>query len=273
MAKPQRYRPRFHYELLACGLFGHKLVGTDAAHLRPEDDLFAREMDGGRWHRCLRCDSWLPFPVPAHPQRDHPPERAEIELPLRGRPLRDKIVLRAIAVDRVVHFLVLSALAVAVFLVADNETDLRDEFYAVLGAIHGVVGGPTHDSDGSFVHRIDDLLSWPKEKLYLVGLALAAYAVLELVEAVGLWLGRRWAEYLTLVATAVFIPLEIYELSRGVSPFKLIAFVVNVAVIAYLLFAKRLFGIRGGGAAEEALRERDVGWGSLERTAPEAFSR
>ena len=93
------------------------------------------------------------------------------------------------------------------------------------------------------------------------------------MEAVGLWLGRRWAEYLTLVATAVFIPLEIYELSRGVSPFKLIAFVVNVAVIAYLLFAKRLFGIRGGGAAEEALRERDVGWGSLERTAPEAFSR
>ena len=36
---------------------------------------------------------------------------------------------------------------------------------------------------------------------------------------------------------------------------------------------QRLFGIRGGGAAEEALRERDVGWGSLERTAPEAFSR
>ena len=60
--------------------------------------------------------------------------------------------------------------------------------------------------------------------LYLVRLALAAYAVLELVEAVGLWLGRRWAEHLTLVARAVFIPLEIYELSRGVSPFKLIAF-------------------------------------------------
>jgi hypothetical protein len=272
VAKPRRYRPPFHYELLVCGLRGHELVGTDAAVLRAGDALIAREMEGVRWHRCLRCDSWLPLLPPARPERERPPERDEIELPLRGRPLRDKIVLRLIALDRVVHFVILILLAVAVFLIAENEADLRDEFFAILGALHGVVGGPTHGSDGSFVHRIDDLLSWPRERLYLTGLALAAYALLELVEAVGLWLGMRWAEYLTLVATSVFIPLELYELARGVSPFKVIALVVNLAVIAYLLFAKRLFGIRGGGAAEEALRARDTGWASLERTAPEAHA-
>ena len=272
VAKPQRYLPRFHWELLVCGLRGHELVGTDAAELRPADALVAREMDGRRWHRCLRCDSWLPFAPPSSPERAHPPDRDQIELPLRGRPLRDKIVLRAIAIDRAFHFFVLTALAIGVFLVAENETDLRDVFYAVLGAIHGVLGGPTHESDGGFVTEIDDLLSWPKDRLYLIGLALAAYGVLELVEAVGLWLQRRWAEYLTLVATAVFLPIEIYELIKGVTPFKVIALIVNLAVVAYLLFAKRLFGIRGGGAAEEALRARDVGWESLERTAPEAYS-
>jgi uncharacterized membrane protein (DUF2068 family) len=272
VAEPERFRPRFHYELLVCGLRGHELVGMDAAELRPQDALFAREMGGTRWHRCLRCDSWLPFPDPPESiVRPHPPERDEIELPPRGRPLRDKIVLRAIAIDRALHFVVLGLLAIGVLLVAENETDLRNEFYAILGAIHGVVGGPTHESDGSFVHRIDDLLSLPRAKLHLIALALAAYAVLELVEAVGLWLQKRWAEYLTLIATTVFIPLEIYELSRGVSAFKLIALIVNLAVIAYLLWAKRLFGIRGGGAAEEAARERDMGWGSLQRTAPEAY--
>jgi hypothetical protein len=46
---------------------------------------------------------------------------------------------------------------------------------------------------------------------------------------------------------------------------------VNIAVIVYLLFAKRLFGLRGGAAADEALRERDLGWASLHRTAPEAY--
>jgi uncharacterized membrane protein (DUF2068 family) len=229
-------------------------------------------MDDRRWHRCLRCDSWLPFPPPPNPERAYPPAREEIELPLRGRPLRDKIVLRVIAIDRAVHFVVLAALAIGVFLVASNEQELRDRFYAILSAIHGGVGGPTRESNGAFVNRIDDLLSLPRGRLHLVGLVLAAYAVLEAVEAVGLWLQKRWAEYLTLVATAALLPLEIYELVRGVSAFKVIALVVNLAIVVYLLFAKRLFGLRGGAAADEALRERDLGWGSLDRTAPEAYS-
>jgi hypothetical protein len=46
---------------------------------------------------------------PARPARQYPPRREEITLPLRGRPLRDRYVLRLIAVDRLAHFLVLSA--------------------------------------------------------------------------------------------------------------------------------------------------------------------
>ena len=37
----------------------------------------------------------------------------------------------------------------------------------------------------------------------------------------------------------------------------MIALIVNVAVVAYLLYAKRLFGMRGGAAADETMRERD----------------
>ena len=44
--------------------------------------------------------------------------------------------------------------------------------------------------------------------------------------------------------------------------------VINVAVVVYLLVAKRLFGVRGGAAADAALRAADVGWAALERTAP-----
>jgi hypothetical protein len=272
IAKPRRVRPRFHYELLVCGLRGHELIGTDAAELRTEDAVFAREMAGQRWHRCVRCDTWLPFAAPVDPERRYPPGRDEIELPLRGRPLRDKIVLRLIAIDKAIHFVLLGVLSVAVFLVADNEPDLRDRFYAVMGALQGGAGGPTHEDDGGFVHRIDDLLSLPSGRLHLIGALLAAYAVLQGVEAVGLWLGRRWAEYLTLMATSALLPLEVYELTRGITPLKVVALVVNLAIVVYLLFAKRLFGLRGGAAADEALRARDVGWTSLERTAPEAFS-
>ncbi|MDX6583804.1 MAG: hypothetical protein QOI10_2988 [Solirubrobacterales bacterium] len=273
VAQPSRFRPRFHYELLVCGLSGHELAGLGAAELPDEDAIFAREVDGVRWHRCLRCDGWLPFAPPVAPTMRRPPGRGEIELPLRGRPLRDRIVLRAIAIDRALHFLILSALSAGVFLIASNEVDLRDKFYAVLGALHGGLGGPTAESNGRFVDRIEHLLNLPHDKLQLIGLALAAYALVQGAEAVGLWLQRRWAEYLAVVSTSAFLPIEIYELIDGVTVLKVLALVINLAIVVYLLFAKRLFGLRGGAAADEALRERDVGWQALVDTAPEARAR
>jgi uncharacterized membrane protein (DUF2068 family) len=268
--EPRRFLPRFHWELLVCGVSGHELVGTRSRTLRPEDALIAREMAGVRWHRCLRCDSWLPLDTPADPEFEHPPARDEIELPLRGRPLRDKIVLRAIAIDRGFHFLVLGLLCVAIFLFAANQKELRDTFYTVVADIQqGLGGGPVRAHNSGFIHDLDKVFSLRGGQLHLLGAAVGAYAVLELVEAVGLWLAKRWAEYLTLIATAAFLPLEVYELTKSFSPLKIIALIVNLAIVAYLLYAKRLFGIRGGGAAEEALRERDVGWQALERSAPE----
>jgi uncharacterized membrane protein (DUF2068 family) len=268
-AAPQRFRPRLHYELLVCGIRGHELIGTDARELRPADAIVAREERGVRWYRCLRCDSWLPLPPPANPAGDHLPSRAEIELPLRGKALRDKIVLRVIAVDRAFHFVVLAALAVAVFLIASHEQQLREDYYRVLADIQGgVAGGPLQAGHSGLSGKLAELFSLDRGTLHLVGAGLAGVAVLEGVEAVGLWFQRRWAEYLTFVATTLLLPLEVYELTSRVSWFKVTALIVNVAIVVYLLLAKRLFGLRGGTAAEQAERKRDLGWEALERTAP-----
>lgn len=70
------------------------------------------------------------------------------------------------------------------------------------------------------------------------------------------------------MATSVFLPLEIYELSERITPLKVVALVVNVAIVVYLLYAKRLFGVGGGAAADEAEREAASGWESLEATSP-----
>ena len=45
--RPRRFRPKLRYELIGCGLHGHEILGTDAAALRPEDELFAIRSDGG----------------------------------------------------------------------------------------------------------------------------------------------------------------------------------------------------------------------------------
>jgi uncharacterized membrane protein (DUF2068 family) len=264
----QRFRPKLRYELIGCGFHGHELVGTDARQLREPDALFAREGGGLRWYRCLRCDSWLPLPPPAHPVRDHPPARDELELPLRGRPLRDRYVLRAIAIDRAIHVLVLAALAVIIFTFARHKAMLRHDYFKILDDLQGGAGGPIGGSNTGALTRLRHFFRITPTHLYEVGAFVIGYAVLEAAEMVGLWFAKRWAEYLTFVATAVLIPFEIGELFHSITVLKVITLVINVAVAVYLLSAKRLFGLRGGGKAEEAERERDTGWQALERSSP-----
>jgi uncharacterized membrane protein (DUF2068 family) len=266
--RPRRYRPKLRYELIGCGLHGHELLGTDAARLRDEDGLFAREADGLRWYRCLRCDSWVALRPPGQPSVPYPPRREEVVLPLRGRPLRDRYVLRLIALDRALHFLVLTVLAVVLFLFARNRAVLNADFTRIVKDLQGGLGGPVNNSEHGIVHDLRRLFAVSMRNLYLVAVAAAAYAVLEGTEAVGLWLGRRWAEYLTFIATAVFVPYELYELTKSISWLKLLALVVNLLIVIYLLTAKRLFGLRGGGKAERADREQDNGWAALERATP-----
>jgi uncharacterized membrane protein (DUF2068 family) len=268
---PQRFRPRLHWELLRCGLRGHELIGTDTARLRPQDGIFAREDAAGtRWHRCLCCDSWVALAPPVQPLREHPPEREEIRLPLRGKRLRDMIVLRLIAVNRAFHFLVLGALGALVLVFSANRGTLRDTFYKVVADLQGgVVSGQSHSKHG-LLHELDNLFTTSSTHLHELGAVLLLYAAVEGIEAVGLWYQRRWAEYLTFLVTASLLPLEIYEIATRTTVLKVLAFVVNVAVVIYLLLAKRLFGLRGGAAADAAEGERDQGWPALERTAPPA---
>ncbi len=207
------------------------------------------------------------------PETDFPPparSRDEIVIPRRGKALRDRIVLRLIAVDRLVHFVVLGLLGVAVLAFTANRASLHDAFYRVLTALQGgVAGGPVQTTGHvGIVHDLDRLFTLRAGTLKEVGIALIAYAALEGVEAVGLWFARRWAEYLTFVSTALLLPLEVYEIVDKGTPLKVIGFLINVAVVVYLLLRKRLFGLRGGAAADEAERERDNGWEAVERATP-----
>ena len=267
-----RPRRKLDWELIACGFRGHELIGTDAAELRPEDALIARDEPPVRWFRCLRCDSWLALEPPTSPARRYPPGRDEIVVPPRGKALRDKVVLRLIAVDRALHFVILSLLGVAVIAFAGNEKSLRNAYYRILTDLQGgVAGGPVQTSGHvGILHDLDKLFSLHSGTLRGVGIALLAYALLEGVEAVGLWLTKRWAEYLTFVATTILLPLEVYEIVHRRSALKIVGFIINLAVVIYLLYAKRLFGLRGGGKVDASERARDVSWAALERATPPA---
>ncbi len=67
------------------------------------------------------------------------------------------------------------------------------------------------------------------------------YSGLFLTEGIGLALGRRWAEYLTIVSTASLLPLEVYELAKHASFGKGLALLINLAVVVYLILELRRF--------------------------------
>jgi uncharacterized membrane protein (DUF2068 family) len=114
-------------------------------------------------------------------------------------------------------------------------------------------------SDSGLVRAVENALNASPTTLDLVAAFLIFYGVLQLFEGVGLWLLKRWGEYFAVVATSLFIPLEVYELTEKITWLRVVALIVNVAAVVYLLVSKRLFGIRGGHAAyERAQREASL---------------
>jgi uncharacterized membrane protein (DUF2068 family) len=88
-------------------------------------------------------------------------------------------------------------------------------------------------------HLVVRLHNLRAHELLVAGVAALGYGVLELVEGVGLWLDQLWAEYLTVVATSLLVPFELYVLVRNPSIWKTLGLAVNIAIVAYLIWLLR----------------------------------
>ena len=248
--------PRWHAETLVCSRRGHVLPAADVEVLRPEDAGVGLDVpDGRRFARCLRCDSWIVAPRPAEPAAHTLPPLAQIRLPRRGEELREAIILRIIAIDRFVH-VVLFGLVFAVALeLRLNIGPLHAFAQRFLEALNEAAANSTQGaSHGFLVRELQGLVDLRTGALDVLIATSLAYAVVELVEGIGLWHERRWAEYLTVVATAGLLPFEIVEVARRVTVIRVGAIVVNLLIVAWLVYRKRLFGVAGGPATKA--RER-----------------
>jgi uncharacterized membrane protein (DUF2068 family) len=101
-------------------------------------------------------------------------------------------------------------------------------------------------------HAIDFLTALSPTKIGALGFVALFYAVLFMTEGIGLWRERRWAEYLTVIATGSLIPVEIWEIAHRPTPLRFATFVVNVAVVVYLIVRLR----RGRGEKKAKNDER-----------------
>jgi uncharacterized membrane protein (DUF2068 family) len=78
-----------------------------------------------------------------------------------------------------------------------------------------------------------------RSKIGALGFVALFYSALFATEGVGLWREKRWAEYLTVIATGSLIPFEIWEIIRQPTPIRFATFAGNVAILVYLIVRLR----------------------------------
>ncbi len=96
------------------------------------------------------------------------------------------------------------------------------------------------DPDSEYFHAVlAKMARVTPERLRWLGVGTAFYAVLYLIEGVGLLMEKEWAEWVTLVSTSLFVPLEIYEVAKHMRWAQILVLVINLAIVAYLAMALR----------------------------------
>ncbi|MEV6794465.1 DUF2127 domain-containing protein [Streptomyces sp. NPDC051320] len=238
---------KIDWDRRTCARRGH----VTYAPLEPElrERLHASTGLGEAW-RCLRCGDF----ALGDPHGSGPADQAPL-VP-RGKVLRDIFILRFLAVERAVRGVFIVLVAVAVWKFSNSQDAVRRLFDDYLNVLRPVFRHFHYDLDHSpVVGTIQKTFGYKHSTLVLVAVLLLVYALIEIIEGVGLWRAKRWAEYLTVVATAIFLPLEIYELTEKISWLKIATLAINILAVLYILLGKRLFGLRGGHAAFEAERQ------------------
>ena len=144
-----------------------------------------------------------------------------------AEPRRAKLGLRVIAALKLLSGVVLAGVGLGAFRLLDPTLSAQFNEW-----LHGLA----LVADTRVVqHALAVLTGLDAHDLRSIALASSAYAALLLTEGVGLWLERRWAEYLTVAVTASLLPFEGYALSQRVTAVRVVTLIVNVLIVAYLV--------------------------------------
>jgi uncharacterized membrane protein (DUF2068 family) len=171
----------------------------------------------------------------------------------RENELRSALILRFFAVERFARVIVFGVIAYFVWRFKSSRSSYEQAFNRELPAVRSTLRAFGFNVDHSkLIGLIQHAFTLNQRTLTWLLVGVIAFALVELIEGIGLWLLQRWGEYFAMVATSAFIPYEVYDLSLKITPLRLGAFAVNIALVLYLVLTKRLIGVRGGKKAYHA---------------------
>jgi uncharacterized membrane protein (DUF2068 family) len=140
----------------------------------------------------------------------------------------DDWLIRLIAVFKFVKAGLLIALGVGVFRLVHKDLGSVIEHWCEAMRL---------DPGSHFVNlALEKAAHVSPEQVKKLGLGSFLYAGLFLAEGTGLWLRKRWGEWLTVIITSSLVPVEIYEIYRRPSYVKVVVLALNVAIVVYLIY-------------------------------------
>jgi uncharacterized membrane protein (DUF2068 family) len=230
------------WSLRRCSRVGHVTYAPDEPHLR--EQMHSSTASTELW-QCLRCGTYVAgVPDGSGPAVDAPFIK-------RSRQIRADMFLKLFSIERAIRVVIFGGVAYGIWRYANSRTIAvairRDipivrEFARQLG----------FTLNHSLLEKIRSLLHVSSSNLRLLALGVTGLAIVSAIESFALWQAKRWGEYFAATVTALGLPLEIYELSKAVTVTKIILFALNLLLLGYLVYSRRLFGARGGKEAYEA---------------------
>jgi uncharacterized membrane protein (DUF2068 family) len=245
------------WSLYRCGRIGHVTYAPDEPRLR--EHMRAETGSAELW-RCMRCGSYVPGkPHGMGPAADAPAIR-------RGKEIRGDLILKLFAIERAIRFVIFGAVAFGIWRFASSRS-ITQAINKDIPIIRDFAKELGFTLNHALLEKIESLLHVTSSNLRLLALGVTGLAIVSGIEAFALWQAKRWGEYFAMIATSLGLPFEIYELAKAVTITKVILFVLNLLLVAYLVYSRRLFGARGGKEAYEARLRADSVLDESERAA------
>jgi uncharacterized membrane protein (DUF2068 family) len=143
----------------------------------------------------------------------------------------DNRLVRLIALFKLLKSALLIAVGMgALHLLHKDVATVLEHWVAMLGL----------DPGNRYVDRaLQKFANLTPHKIKSFGVVSFIYAGLFLTEGIGLWLVKRWAEWFSVIITTSLVPVEVFELHRHPSVVKCFVLILNVAVVAYLVYRIR----------------------------------
>ncbi|HXL16902.1 MAG TPA: DUF2127 domain-containing protein, partial [Streptosporangiaceae bacterium] len=245
------------WSLYRCGRVGHITYAPEEPHLL---EHVRGQTGAAELWRCLRCGSY----VTGGPHGSGPADAAPAVR--RGKQIRSDLFLKLFAIERGIRFVIFGAVAYGIWRFS-NSNSIAQAINKDLPIVRTFAKQLGFTLNHALLDRIQSLLHVSSSNLRLLAFAITGLAVVSAAEAFALWQAKRWGEYFAMIVTSLGLPFEVYELSKAVTVTKLVLFALNLLLVGYLVYTRRLLGARGGKEAYEARLRADSVLDEAEKAA------